>query len=86
MESATRRRNQKVRKVEDDILGNECDDENKQTRTQTHYDSFTLFSAYIGSAGLIYLLMYTLFHSFHQQLKKQNHQKINFAKKGHGTI
>lgn len=34
MESATRRRNQKVRKVEDDILGNECDDENKQTRTQ----------------------------------------------------
>lgn len=79
MESATRRRNQKVRKVEDDILGNECDDENKLTRTQTHYDSFTLFSAYIGSAGLIYLLMYTLFHSFPSAVKEAESSENKFC-------
>lgn len=79
MESATRRRNQKVRKVEDDILGNECDDENKQTRTQTHYNSFTLFSAYIGSAGLIYLLMYTLFHSFPSAVKEAESSENKFC-------
>lgn len=79
MVPAARRRYHKGRKVEDDILGNECDDENKQTRTQTHFDSYTLFSAYIGSAGLIYLLMYALFHSFPSAVKEAGSSKNKFC-------
>nr|XP_022315970.1 endoplasmic reticulum metallopeptidase 1-like [Crassostrea virginica] len=64
MESVTRRRHQMGHDKEDDNLGNQQNDEKIQNRSQTNFDAYTIFFVYVGSAGIIYLLMYFLFNSF----------------------
>ncbi|XP_061182088.1 endoplasmic reticulum metallopeptidase 1-like [Saccostrea echinata] len=71
MESSARKRHPKGRSKDNVIqgVGGVDDTEDKPNNPKINFNSYALFSVYLGTAMLIYLLMYLLFHSFPTPLK-----------------
>lgn len=74
MESSTRRRYTKGQNKGNETLGDCSEDEaaeDKQNTSLSCFNSYVVFFVYVGSAGLIYLSMYLLFHSFPTPIKEE---------------